>query len=236
LGWRARGRHHKILKTKTNQILDDYYDPNIPLTTLIEFVVTRCHFQSRERERKQTNIIMASFLWTCVFILLCLELALTLLLVIPVPRKIRNWVCRQTTKIHLKQKLQPVLWGIGLALTVALMDSWSLLQFLFQKRNHNHETSLLSSTNDSGLHPHHHHHHQKEKEYKTERNMYLAGFALTLLFVIGRITDLMQEHVELEDELETVRLSTKPANETTSVGDANESEIEMKPLQAKKNE
>lgn len=173
---------------------------------------------------------MASFLWTSVFIFLCLELVLTLILVIPVPRKIRNWVCRQTTKMHLQQKLQPILWGIGFALSLALMDSWSLLQFLFQDQpsggpHHNH-------------HPHDPpgNHHLKEKEYKTERNMYLAGFALTLLFVIGRITDLMQEHVELEDHLENIRLSSKSAIETTSGGNNNASEIEMKPLQAKKKE
>ena len=44
-------------------------------------------------------------------------------------------------------------------------------------------------------------HHEKEKKYKAERNMYLTGFALTLVFVIGRICKLMQEHVELENEL-----------------------------------
>ena len=174
---------------------------------------------------------MASFLWTSVFIFLCLELALTLILVIPVPRKIRNWVCRQTTKIHLKQKLQPILWGIGCALSVALMDCWSLLQYIFQD-HHPIDTIHPHST----IPPGHLTHHQKEKEYKTERNIYLAGFALTLLFVIGRIADLMQEHVELEDDLETVRLSSKPAIETTSGGEINASEIEMKPLEAKKKE
>ena len=178
---------------------------------------------------------MASFLWTSVFILLCLELALTLVLVIPVPRKIRNWVCRQTTKIHLQQKLQPILWGIGVALSLALMDSWSLLQFLFQDKN---DPTILLSHHDPPHKPPTGHlsHHQKEKEYKAERNMYLAGFALTLLFVIGRITNLMQEHVELEYHLETIRLSSKPEIETTSGGEINASEIEMKPLQSKKNE
>ena len=41
--------------------------------------------------------------------------------------------------------------------------------------------------------------------YKSERNMYLAGFALTLLLVIGRITQLMQESVQLEAETERVQ-------------------------------
>merc|ERR1711933_361436 len=47
----------------------------------------------------------------------------------------------------------------------------------------------------------------KEKEYKASRNLYLAGFALTLLFVIGRITELMQEHAELTGRIENLRLA-----------------------------
>jgi hypothetical protein len=72
----------------------------------------------------------------------------------------------------------------------------------------------------------------KEKEYKTERNIYLAGFALTLLFVIGRLTDLMQEHADLEDELEKIRLSSKPVDSATT-GEAGAVEIEMKPMKKK---
>lgn len=180
---------------------------------------------------------MASFLWTSVFIFLCLELGLTLILVIPVPRKIRNWVCRATTQWHLKQKLQPVLWGVGVALSVALLDCLSLLQFIFEDDSVVREMSMLNrgvgigvGGVGTGLLA-----HQKEKEYKTERNMYLAGFALTLLFVIGRITDLMQEHVELEDDLEKVKLSGKHAVDTSS-GEPQASEIEMKPLKTKKDD
>ena len=43
--------------------------------------------------------------------------------------------------------------------------------------------------------------------------MYLTGFALTLLFVIGRITQLMQENVEMEEETERVKNSTEAATE-----------------------
>jgi hypothetical protein len=95
------------------------------------------------------------------------------------------------TNLNLKGKLQPILQGIGAALALALLDGLSFLQFLVQ--------------DDKELHGYHHlphDHHSKEREYHTERNLYLAGFCLTLIFVIGRITDLMEEHVELEDELE----------------------------------
>jgi hypothetical protein len=179
---------------------------------------------------------MASFLWTSVFIFLCLEIALTLILVIPVPRTFRNWICRETTKLDLKQKLKPALWGIGIALSVALFDCLSLLQFIFSMEEEMHERTVIYGAADAIQRRQ----MDREKEYKTERNIYLAGFALTLLFVIGRITDLMQEHVELEDELEKIRLSGKPAVESSSSTAAEDrsgaSEIEMKPLGIKKND
>ena len=155
-----------------------------------------------------------------------------MILVIPLPRKFRNWVCRETTKLDLKDKLKPALWGIGLALGVALLDCFSLLQFIFSMEREAHERDVLYGSGPAGMLQRQ---LDKEKEYKTERNIYLAGFALTLLFVIGRITDLMQEHVELEDELEAVRQSSK-APVDSSTDESGVVEIEMKPLPTKKND
>jgi hypothetical protein len=69
----------------------------------------------------------------------------------------------------------------------------------------------------------------------------LLGFAVTLLFAIGRITDLMQEHAELETELEKKRLAKSPAVDAVPSVFAGvkattglEHELEMKPMQAKK--
>jgi hypothetical protein len=171
---------------------------------------------------------MASLVWGTVFIFLLLELAFTLILVIPLPRKWRNWICRECSKLDLKSRLQKPLLFIGMALSLALLDCFSKLQMIFD---------LEKDAHDAG--GHHHgdearilHQLDKEREYKTERNIYLAGFALTLLFVIGRITDLMQEHAELEDDLETIRLSSKAVDSST--GEAGSVEIEMKPMQTKK--
>jgi hypothetical protein len=68
------------------------------------------------------------------------------------------------------------------------------------------------------------HAQDKERKYKSERNMYLAGFSLTLLFVIGRILKLMQESVELEEEKDRVK---------TFVDDSNKKEVEAKSAEAK---
>jgi hypothetical protein len=81
-------------------------------------------------------------------------------------------------------------------------------------------------------------HLDKEKEYKTQRNLYLSGFALTLIFVIGRITDLMQEHADLEDELHKLQSNIPAVDSSTGEEgcDENTKEIEMKSMSLKKKE
>ena len=160
---------------------------------------------------------MATFVWTSVFVLLLLELALTLILVMPVPRKFRNALCRQVSKLHLKERMFVPFLFIGMALSFALIDCFSSLEFIFaveKEAGRGHNSSL-----------------DKQKEFKTERNMYLAGFALTLIFVIGRLTDLMQEHVELEDECEQARRG-KPMVDS-SVDNSGNVQIEMKTMEKK---
>mmetsp|Transcript_38664 Transcript_38664/g.59649 ORF Transcript_38664/g.59649 Transcript_38664/m.59649 type:complete len:180 (+) Transcript_38664:92-631(+) len=170
----------------------------------------------------------ASLLWTSVFIFLIMELGLTYVLVMPVPRKIRNWICRETAKLDLKKRLRMPLVCIGFALTLAMFDSLSFLQLIFAEEKEEHDSQIHHHGEDALMFRH----LEKEKEYRTERNIYLSGFALTLIFVIGRITDLMQEHVDLEDHLEKVRLSSKPAVESAIEG-SGQVEIEMKEIPKK---
>ena len=181
-------------------------------------------------------IMAASLLWTAVFVFLLLEIGLTMILVAPVPRKIRTFICRQISKLNPKQHLHIPLICIGFGLALTLLDSLSLLQLIFEEERETHDI-------DSYQHHHEHgggeqqemfRHLEKEKEYRTERNIYLSGFALTLIFVIGRITDLMQEHVELEDNLEKLRLSSKPPIESVTEGAG--VEIEMKTIPKKPSE
>lgn len=46
--------------------------------------------------------------------------------------------------------------------------------------------------------------------------MYLAGFALTLMFVIARIVELMQEVVNVEEQKEVVEQRLKDVGEIAS--------------------
>ena len=58
--------------------------------------------------------------------------------------------------------------------------------------------------------------HDKERKYKSERNIYLAGFALTLLFAIGRIATLLRESVELHDEAERLKKALASSSPSSS--------------------
>jgi len=143
---------------------------------------------------------MPSLIWGAVFLFLLLELAVTVVLALPVPRKMRNFLAREVFKFNLGDKLtKPVLY-IGIALGLALLESFMTHRRLLTRMEDEHNSGISSIPHDAVYHT-----HDKERKYKAERNMYLAGFSFTLLFVIGRITTLMQESVELEEETERVR-------------------------------
>jgi len=181
-----------------------------------------------------------------------MELVTVAILSIPVPRSARNWICREYSKLDLKKQMQPVLQAIGVGLVVAIIDGVSnLLSILeLEKRD---DIISLEDTRRYGDGYNVARHLDKEMEYKIERNLYLAAFAFTLLFVIGRLTDLMQEHAELEDELNTAlqqqhEASSKMGSGTSTSGSSgkrtsqqgdddnlnDEAGIEMKPIQSKK--
>ena len=162
---------------------------------------------------------MASIIWQTIFLLLICELVVTLILVLPVPRKIRNFIARECFQLRLGERLKTPIKFIGIALTLALIESYVTHQRILTRIEEE-----IQATAGSALPFHHHHHsdrfypnlHDKERKYKSERNMYLAGFALTLLFVIGRITTLLAESVELHEETERVEKEMKEKNQETS--------------------
>jgi hypothetical protein len=174
---------------------------------------------------------MRSLVWTGVFVFLMFEIGFTLLLAVPIPRKWRNWLCMEVSKLEVKKRLKMPLTFVGFSLFFALLDSVNYL-VMIMRRGEDEKDRRYGSPEDRILVRQ----VEKEKEYKTERNLYLAGFALTLIFVIGRMTDLMQEHAELEADLEKMRLRSAPVDCATGAQDVAATEIEMKPLNLKKKE
>jgi B-cell receptor-associated protein 31 len=168
---------------------------------------------------------MASLVWMSVFLILAIELVITLILVVPVPRKIRNLIAKKIFKFDLGDRLKTPIMFIGIALGLALMESYFTHQRIMTRIIEEQEAGVTA--------PSHHSHdyfypglHDRERKYKSERNLYLAGFALTLLFVIGRLAVLLQESVELHEEIDRVEAMTtgKPTAATTSQEEPTETE------------
>ncbi|KAG7369837.1 B-cell receptor-associated protein 31-like protein [Nitzschia inconspicua] len=162
---------------------------------------------------------MASIIWMSVFLILAVELVITLILVVPVPRKIRNLIAKKIFMFELGDRLKTPILFVGIALSLALLESYFTHQRIMARILEEQEAGVAA--------PHHHSHdyfypglHDRERKYKSERNLYLAGFALTLLFVIGRLAVLLQESVELHEETDRVdaqadKSTSKPAEEAS---------------------
>lgn len=163
-----------------------------------------------------------SITWHCVFAILLMELIVTFVLVVPVPRKIRNFIARKCIfRFDLGERFAKVIWFIALGLIFGLVESYYSVDRLMEKLADKEQDDAFRMDHT------HNHHHDKQRLYKAERNMYISGFALTLLFVIGRILQLMQEGVELEDECEMLRHSSRSDTAGTEG-------VEMKEMTKKK--
>lgn len=159
-----------------------------------------------------------------------MEIVITAVLVIPVLQAWRNAICREVSKLHLKEHLKLPLTFLVVGMMLAFLDASNYLLYLWDMEEEDVRYRTYRSVDDA----HMVRHLDKERVYKTQRNLYLSGFAVTLLFVIGRLTDLMQEHADLEKELESTRMADSPAVDA-STGEKEEGvEIEMKPIQSKK--
>ena len=171
---------------------------------------------------------MASLIWTAVWFFLMFELIVTLILVIPVPRKIRNAIARQINRLDLGDRLGKVAIFIGIALTMALSESISSVHY-FLRKEHNDKEHYETPEHERIFYD-----LIKQRKFRSERNMYLAGFSLTLLFVIVRISQLMQESVEWEEQVNA--LTKAVASEEQQQGSTTQG-VELtsaKPMKAKK--
>lgn len=152
------------------------------------------------------QLTMASLVWMSVFLILTVELVITLILVVPVPRKIRNLIAKKIFKFDLGDRLKTPILFVGIGLGLALVESYFTHQRIMariweEQEEHHHQHNPSHDHFYPGL-------HDRERKYKSERNLYLAGFALTLLFVIGRLAVLLQESVELHEEIDRVAASS----------------------------
>mmetsp|Transcript_401 Transcript_401/g.579 ORF Transcript_401/g.579 Transcript_401/m.579 type:complete len:175 (+) Transcript_401:128-652(+) len=172
---------------------------------------------------------MASIIWTAVWWFLMFELGITLILVIPVPRKIRNAMARQINRLDLGQRLAKFGIFVTVALAAALVESMSSVQTIGERER---LETQFGYTAGSVEHDRVIHDLDRQRKFRSERNMYLAGFSLTLTFVISRIANLMQESVEWEAQVDlltkTVASEQAPPSEGVEMTDVKKSKQEKK--------
>lgn len=159
---------------------------------------------------------MASVVWVAVFILLMVELFVTALLVLPLPRILRRFIAKKIFTYDLAKRVRFVSNFIIFGLILAVSDAISTLRHLEQKEESTTEgggpdarVGYIGVSFD------------KQRKFRAERNMYLAGFALTLMFVIARLVELMQEIVNQEEEKESLSQRLK------DIGDKAEQNMSM---------
>lgn len=154
------------------------------------------------------------------------ELTVTTILVIPVPRKIRNAIARQVSKLDLAQRFSKVGIFITLGLVAALAESISSVQTISERER---AEAQQSSPSGSAEHDRILHDMYRQRKFRSERNMYLAGFSLTLLFVIFRIANLMQESVEWEEQVDLLSKAVTSEQEASAPTEG----VEMAPIKSK---
>lgn len=146
---------------------------------------------------------MASIVWMSVFCLLCVELVITFILVVPVPASVRRAIVRAIRRINVGPTVKFAVKWIMLMLVGAVIESVTTLQRL-TKREQEPVNQHPSSAGMDARSGYVEMSFEKQRKFRAERNLYLSGFALTLLLVIARIVQLMQDGVTAEEERDHV--------------------------------
>lgn len=135
-----------------------------------------------------------SVVWLAVFATLCVELVFTAVLVAPLPIVIRNGIARFIYHHKIGDKLSFFLRFATLALMFAVWDSVQDLQRLEKKyapsdSNASGPVDPISGGNASFQQTS----FDRQRKFRAERNLYLSGMTLTLLFVIRRLVEMSNE-------------------------------------------
>ena len=124
------------------------------------------------------------------------------MLVIPMPATVRHFIAKKILRLNLAKRIQFLLKFITLGLILAVWDAIQQLQHLDEKVKSGQgppkvgdlgNTVYVAASLD------------RQRKFRAERNLYLAGFTLVLLFVIARIVELLNNVVQLEEERDSLK-------------------------------
>lgn len=160
---------------------------------------------------------MATVVWVSVFLLLVVEILITLLLVLPLPRTVRRFLARKIFTYDLSRRVRTVSNYILVGLIIAFADAINGLRHL-EKKGESTTESVKNTYQDSQSN-YFTSSVDKQRKFRIERNMYMSAFALTLGFVITRLVELIQELENCDEEIDHLkkRLSASlPSRDTSS--------------------
>mmetsp|Transcript_4385 Transcript_4385/g.13290 ORF Transcript_4385/g.13290 Transcript_4385/m.13290 type:complete len:170 (-) Transcript_4385:1288-1797(-) len=139
---------------------------------------------------------MPSPIWIAVYAYLVFELVCTLCLVVPMPQSGRKAVLSLVNKSKHIKGMTFAIQFVAVALSLALYDSIRTIKYIEGKLNAGDDGVQGMGNAITG-------NIDKERRFRAQRNLYLTGFALTLLFVNMRLVQLMRIQVDLKEELKS---------------------------------
>jgi hypothetical protein len=149
---------------------------------------------------------MASVVWSGLFLFLVFELAIVAILVLPWPSRVRRYIAAKVHLLKLGPRLRVVAQWILLALFAAIAESINTLTRFHIREEQPADSGENAMDAQAGYIEVS---MEKQRMFRAERNLYLAGFALTLLVVIKRIVELMEfsHNLEMDREFQNKRLN-----------------------------
>lgn len=145
-----------------------------------------------------------SVVWLSVFCLLCVELIVTAVLVLPLPRVVRKSIASAIFRFELAKRVR---FFINFTILACLFAIWDCVQELTRLRE---KYEAPSSPDKVGMNieggdsqaSYFQSSLDRQRRFRSERNLYLSAFTLTLLFVIGRLLDMSRDEIIADKRLE----------------------------------
>eukprot|EP00179_Madagascaria_erythrocladioides_P031275 CAMPEP_0198341912 /NCGR_PEP_ID=MMETSP1450-20131203/50230_1 /TAXON_ID=753684 ORGANISM="Madagascaria erythrocladiodes, Strain CCMP3234" /NCGR_SAMPLE_ID=MMETSP1450 /ASSEMBLY_ACC=CAM_ASM_001115 /LENGTH=170 /DNA_ID=CAMNT_0044046973 /DNA_START=71 /DNA_END=583 /DNA_ORIENTATION=- len=141
---------------------------------------------------------MKSIIWGLVFVILCIELGVLAILCAPLPWGVRKTIARFLHNNGIAKKFKVSMYYLMVAISLAVVDAVMRIRALEGREETGDPDAaqgLGGTLNAQYL---------KGQRYRAQRNLYLAGFVLTLLFAIKRIIELVVNEIALRDEIKRI--------------------------------
>lgn len=142
---------------------------------------------------------MSSLIWTAVSGVLALEILILIGLCAPLPWGVRKNISRFLWRINLQRRLNAALQYILFGLCMAFTESVYSMRKVYMKSVESTDGGS-SSQNEASLNLVALNEHRWLKA-RAERNVYLAGFAITAMLAITRLVHLASIEVQLRNKI-----------------------------------